>query len=164
MSHTYINGYRVTRNGRPAVHGPGSRFGNLILLERYGTWGLFECALCTNVTELKLQTVIYNGKNDCGCVTKQSTERRGDILYWTWAQMIARCEDPNHPSYANYGGRGITVCERWHDFESFTSDLGPRPSDTTLDRVNNDKGYEPSNCKWSTKQEQEQNKRPRQRP
>lgn len=78
----------------------------------------------------------------------------------TWQQMRRRCQNPTHPRYADYGGRGIGVCERWASFENFLADMGRRPSPThTLDRINNDGNYEPSNCRWATKREQTLNSR-----
>jgi hypothetical protein len=75
--------------------------------------------------------------------------------------MLGRCENPSDAAYANYGGRGITVCAQWHDFMTFYTDMGPRPDPTyTLDRYpNNDGNYEPSNVRWATSKEQNQNKR-----
>jgi hypothetical protein len=71
--------------------------------------------------------------------------------------MFARCYNPDNKDYPNYGGRGIEVCNRWNTFENFLSDMGEKPDRLTLDRIDNDKGYEPSNCKWSTRQEQVRN-------
>ena len=74
--------------------------------------------------------------------------------YITWADMLRRCAEPNNNRYNYYGGRGVTVCERWRKFENFLIDMGERPDGMTLDRIENDKGYEPGNCKWSTPREQ----------
>ena len=82
-------------------------------------------------------------------------------LWHTWKGMLARCEYEKHPSFSNYGGRGITVCDRWrNDFFAFVSDMGNKPSpDHTVDRIDNDKGYEPGNVRWATWQEQNNNRR-----
>lgn len=73
--------------------------------------------------------------------------------------MRTRCLNPKSEGYAEYGARGITVCARWASFEAFLLDMGERPAGTTLDRRNNDRGYEPGNCRWATMSEQENNKR-----
>ena len=89
-------------------------------------------------------------------------------LYQTWWNMLERCENPKHPGYGRYGGRGITVCERWHDVRLFISDieqmLGPRPAGRTLDRYpDNDGNYAPGNVRWSTASEQARNRIPARR-
>lgn len=85
---------------------------------------------------------------------------RNHPLYCTWANMLARCFDLNKPNYKDYGGRGITVCERWHHFKNFVNDMGPKPSKLhSLDRIDNDKGYSFENCRWATRTEQNKNKR-----
>ena len=72
-------------------------------------------------------------------------------LYTTWKGMIQRCYYPKHKSYSIYGGRGIRVCFRWlNSFENFVKDMGDRPKDTSLDRINTDTWYTPTNCKWSS--------------
>jgi hypothetical protein len=72
--------------------------------------------------------------------------------------MGERCRNPNHQAWDRYGGRGITVCERWRVFENFLVDMGERPLGKTLDRKDNDGGYDPSNARWATKSEQQKNK------
>ncbi len=73
--------------------------------------------------------------------------------------MRARCNDPNHISYHNYGARGIRVCARWDDFWLFVSDMGERPDDFTIDRVNSDDDYTPDNCVWASRSDQNKNRR-----
>jgi hypothetical protein len=73
--------------------------------------------------------------------------------------MLQRCTQPSHLAFARYSGRGIKVCEQWMRFENFYADLGPRPKGTTLERINNDLGYEPGNVIWATRKQQERNKR-----
>ena len=82
-------------------------------------------------------------------------------LYETWVQMKYRCHNKNHPAYSCYGGRGITVCDHWRDsFKAFLADMGPKPSNKhSLDRINNDGNYEPSNCRWATRCQQQRNTR-----
>lgn len=80
--------------------------------------------------------------------------------YSTWMSMWARVRGTAGPkSRKNYVERGLTVCERWRDFSAFLADVGPRPAGTTLDRIDNDKGYEPGNCRWAPPRVQHRNKR-----
>jgi hypothetical protein len=80
--------------------------------------------------------------------------------HYVWRAMVARCNTPTHKAFHFYGGRGIKVCKRWLNYENFLADMGIRPSALhSLDRINNNKGYSPSNCRWATRSEQQKNKR-----
>ena len=80
-------------------------------------------------------------------------------LYETWMNMRRRCSKPYHKDYRWYGARGIRVCQRWEVFENFVADMGKRPAGTTLDRINCNGDYEPTNCRWATKAQQQVNMR-----
>lgn len=81
-----------------------------------------------------------------------------------WSAMKQRCLNPRHPRWSDYGGRGITVCKRWMEFQNFNADMGSRPSPQhSLDRIDNDGGYEPGNCRWATIAQQMASRRPRKR-
>ena len=79
--------------------------------------------------------------------------------YTSWQNMRTRCQNLSDPTYPQYGGRGITVCRAWADFERFLKDMGERPAGMTLDRKNNEKGYYKENCRWATAKQQQQNRR-----
>jgi hypothetical protein len=92
----------------------------------------------------------------------------GTRTHNSYRNMLERCRDPNHIGWEHYGGRGITVCDRWNpkagSFENFLADMGERPEGKTLDRINVDGNYEPSNCRWATPAEQAGNRRKRKKP
>lgn len=80
-------------------------------------------------------------------------------LYYVWRSMRDRCMNPNNRQWNDYGGRGISICERWNSFQAFVDDMGPRPDGYSLDRIENDQGYSAGNCRWASRKEQQRNQR-----
>lgn len=120
---------------------------------------------CGKIAVVQSKRIISGHTKSCGCslVVKPTHQMTGSIEYNSWQSMKTRCYNPTSDSYKYYGGRGVTVCQRWlNSFENFYADMGPRPSsEHTLDRINNDGNCEPSSCKWSTHLEQIHNRRVR---
>jgi hypothetical protein len=96
----------------------------------------------------------------CGCISRTKHGLHKSPEYSAWRDMIKRCTNPNCKVFKHYGGRGISVCDSWQKFENFYRDMGSRPSGShTLDRIDNEKGYEPCNCRWATMLVQSRNTR-----
>lgn len=120
---------------------------------------LFECQCeCGKIISATMDNLrSKNHTTSCGCVGAAARLRsitthgqHGSPAYRSWRAMLQRCLDKNTPIFKQYGARGITVCERWFLFENFLEDMGRRPHGTSLDRIENSKGYTPGNCRWAT--------------
>ena len=123
-----------------------------------------------NVSPRTVRQRIWHGCDPKEALFRKVTTRRNYKIdeyervadhpcYGVWRQMKRRCQDPNSANYYLYGGRGISVCERWEAFENFCEDMGERPGGMTLDRIDTNGNYEPSNCRWASHETQSKNKR-----
>ncbi|MEV5703041.1 AP2 domain-containing protein [Streptomyces anthocyanicus] len=145
----------------------GQRFGRLVVLSEAGRKGRKVAWLCQcdcGKTTRTTGTLLRTGQSkSCGCTHggHNATHRMtGSRLYGTWKNMLNRTTNPNTKGYTYYGGRGITVCERWRKFENFYADMGPTFRDgLSLDRIDSNGNYEPANCRWVDLPEQNRNKR-----
>lgn len=154
------------------------RFGRLTVLTAVASnadgrsrW-LAECA-CTEKNRIVVigKDLVRGHTRSCGCLPRETTSKiklqHGESRpetpeYRAWKAMLTRCGNPNTAAWANYGGRGITVCLRWIDsYDNFLADMGRKPTPRhSLDRYpNNDGNYDPGNCRWATRKEQNLNQR-----
>jgi hypothetical protein len=150
----------------------GEKFGKLTILKEIEKYispkghpqriFLCECE-CGNIKQIALGHLRKGITQSCGCFHKELLKKHGysyDSIYKIWSDMKRRCLNSNCKAYKNYGGRGIKVCDRWlESFNNFLEDMGERPEGLSIDRINNDGNYEPSNCKWATNKEQINNRR-----
>lgn len=152
----------------------GQRFGRLIVESRAKnrrTSAAWNCVCDCGGRLVVLGTDLRNGHTQsCGCLRRETCGavhfKHGNSsgvngvssTYHSWACMIQRCTNPTRMYWKYYGGRGIRVCDRWLIFENFLADMGQRPKHLSLDRINPDGDYEPSNCRWATALQQRHNR------
>lgn len=143
------------------------RYGMLTLVEitaerwRENVVALWRCD-CGTEKRLPMIRVKSGNAKSCGCLRIKHGQggRERSVEYVAWQAMRCRCAATKGRDYFTYKARGITVCERWRDFCNFLADMGPRPSPAhSVGRIDNDKGYEPSNCRWETAEQQQGNRR-----
>lgn len=132
---------------------------NVRVNKYYIKYSLVECN-CGNRVEIQ-NTRIKKQKYCIKCLRNASITHglTETPTYKIWTGIRSRCNNPKVKHYNSYGGRGIKICKRWDKFENFLKDMGERPEGLTIERINNDKGYYPKNCKWATYKEQASNKR-----
>lgn len=163
----------------------GQRFGRLVVSHRtQNNKNGFACWVCVcdcgNTTIVNGSLLRMGNTKSCGCLSKEhgikigkarKKENRDSKLFDVWRQMKQRCQNPNHKAYVHYGGRGITVCDEWkNSYDVFYEwsmangydETAPR-GQCTIDRIDNDKGYSPDNCRWTTMSVQNNNHRKRTR-
>lgn len=158
----------------------GTRFGRLVVQVLHSKdrkhnkrW---VCLCDCGATKVVLGDKLKSGNTkSCGCLQaevraaliKTADEERRTYTKNSYTAMIGRCTNPSYPNYIKYGARGVTVCDRWRLGENgktgwlcFFEDMGPKPTGHSIDRIDNEKGYTPENCRWATQQQQTENRRP----
>ena len=122
---------------------------------------IIECDICGKQSfERKPKLILHKLEKPCSCLSPRYKDGKRTGTYISWLSMRERCSDPFNKNYNNYGGRGIKVCPEWDvSFEKFYLDMGERPDNTTIDRIEHNEGYYPGNCRWATPKQQAENKR-----
>lgn len=150
----------------------GTKFGRWLAVEYAGKVRgniLVRCRCeCGIERDVRLKRLEQGASKSCGCLRNDNLTIHGRTRktnfkqsreYWIWNSMKNRCTNPKYKHYQDYGGRGITVCERWMEFANFFADMGEKPEGLSLERRDNAAGYSPENCYWADRQTQNSNKR-----
>ena len=158
---------------RAVIGRTGQTFGRLTVVEAAASRGnrtAWKCQCsCGKSVVVRWYNLQSGTTRSCGCLLAELNHRRltthgattngkRSATYQSWCDARARCNDPRDPGWPNYGGRGIRFCDRWNDFANFLADMGEMPRGMSIERLNNDLGYEPRNCLWIPRSAQAKNK------
>lgn len=163
---------KTQKRGNHLIDRTGQKFGHLTVLKfshsqkrknRTTTKTFWKCICeCGKIKIVCSSDLVTGNTTSCGCLKcikhRHALKNKRTRTYVTWQSIKSRCFNEKDTAYEHYGGRGITICERWLDFRNFLEDMSVRPEDTTIDRIDPDGNYEPNNCRWASKKIQGINK------